>query len=171
MGLNSRRRTRLAVFIALGLLGIVAAVVYLRYSTLLEIAPPRFVIRPPQAPQPPQWSAAWKHDRRRQPVLAKSAPSEDQIEVYRAFLNSYGTGGKGRLNVGNRTTTLEISEDDIRGCPYGSRTRVVLGFLRDSPAIARDVQEGEGTACRCRTATIAGYQDRPEPHDSGRGVG
>jgi hypothetical protein len=96
-----------------------AAVVYLRYSTLLEIAPPRFVIRPPQAPQPPQWSAAWKHDRRSQPVLAKSAPSEDQVDVYRAFLNSYGTGSKGRLNVGCRTTTLEISEDDIRGCLTG----------------------------------------------------
>jgi hypothetical protein len=116
MGLNSRRRTRLVAFTALGVLGTLAAVVYLRYSTLLKIAPPRFVIQPPQ---PPQWSAAWKHDRRRQPVLAKSAPSEDQIEVYKAFLKSYGTGSKWRLNVGNRTTTLEISEDDIRGCLAG----------------------------------------------------
>lgn len=105
MGLNSRRRTRVEVFIALGLLGTMAAVVYRRYSTLMEIAPLRFVIRPPEAPQPPRWSAAWKFDRRSQPVLAKSAPSEEQVEVYRAFLNSYGAGSKGRLNVGNRTTT------------------------------------------------------------------
>src|ERR1035438_9709435 len=104
MGLNSRRRICLAAFAALALLGTIAAI-FLRYSTLPEIAPSRLLIRPPQ---PPEWSAAWKHDWRGKPVLAKSL-SEDQIEVYRAFLKSYGTVGGGRLNVGNRTIPLEIS--------------------------------------------------------------
>jgi hypothetical protein len=92
------------------------AAVFLRYSTLPEITPSRLLTRPPR---PPQWSAAWKHNRRGKPVLAKSALSEDQIEVYKAFLKSYGAGGGGHLNVGNRTMPLEISEDDIRGCLTG----------------------------------------------------
>lgn len=116
MGLNSRTLRCLGAFTALGLLGTIAAVVYLRYSTLLAISPPRFVIRPPK---PPQWSPAWKRDLHRRIVLAKSVPSQDQIEVYHAFLIGYGTGSKWRLNVGNRTTPLDISEDDIRGCLTG----------------------------------------------------
>src|SRR5579862_5812280 len=98
MGLNSRRLSCLAAFTALGIFGTIAAVVYLRYSTLLEISPPQFVIRPPK---PTQWSAAWKRNRRGPLVLAKSGPSEDQVEVYKAFLNGYGTGSKWRLNLGN----------------------------------------------------------------------
>jgi hypothetical protein len=113
MGLNSRRPSWLAASVVLAVFAALAAVGYLRYATSPEIVPPRFVIRPPQ---PPQWSAAWKRDRRNQPVLAKSEPSEDQIEVYKAFLTFYAAG---RLKLGNRTMPLEVSEDDIRGCLTG----------------------------------------------------
>jgi hypothetical protein len=116
MGLNSRRLLCLGGSAALGILGTMGAVVYLRYSTTPKIEPPRFVIRPAQEPQ---WSAAWRNDRRSRPVLAKSAPPEDQIEVYKAFLHSYGTGSSGHLNVGNRTMPLDLPEGDIRGCLAG----------------------------------------------------
>jgi hypothetical protein len=42
-----------------------------------------------------------------------------QYKCYAAFVNAYTGGGKRRLNVGNRTTPLDISEDEIRGCLAG----------------------------------------------------
>jgi len=134
MTANSQLLRRVAAFIALSLLATVAAAAYHRYSIFLESPAPRSAIRPPQ---PPRWSTAWKPNHRSKPELATSASSEEQVAVYRTFLDSYGAGSQGRLNLSRQTTPLEISGDDIQGCLTGLEAEpgtdfsVVHRFSRD----------------------------------------
>jgi len=85
-------------------------------STIPAITAPRSAIRPPQIKE---WSADWNRGQPAKPFLAKSTLSEDQVAVYRAFLKSYGAGGRESFKVGNLTTPLEIADADMRGCLEG----------------------------------------------------
>jgi hypothetical protein len=70
--------------------------------------------------------------------LAKSTLSEDQVAVYRAFLRSYGAGGRERFNVGNLTTPLEIADADTSGCLEGLKPEPlaeISGIHRLTPAL------------------------------------
>ncbi len=56
----------------------------------------------------------------------------DRIAVYRAFLKSYDNGTPGPVNLGNRTTPLDLSAGDRAGCLKGI-------VLEDAPPAGREL--------------------------------
>jgi hypothetical protein len=121
--------------IAVGLPGIMG-VAYFWPSTIPTIRARRFAIRPPQIKE---WSAGWNKGQHAKPFLAnKSTLSEDQVAVYRAFMKSYGAGGRERFNVGNLTRPLEIADADMRACLKGLKPEPlaeISGIHRLTPAV------------------------------------
>jgi hypothetical protein len=123
MGPRLRRWTYVAV-LAVGLPGIMG-VAYFWPSTIPTITAPRSAIRPPQIQE---WSADWNKGQRAKRFLAKSTLSEDQVAVYRAFLKSYGAGGRERFNVGNLTPPLEIADEAFLSFPVCLDSNHVCGY-------------------------------------------
>lgn len=50
------------------------------------------------------------------PVVSKSPMDADQLAVYQAFLSSYDTGSKARLNLSKVTSALNLAEDKDDPC-------------------------------------------------------
>ncbi|HXM43687.1 MAG TPA: hypothetical protein VN924_20805 [Bryobacteraceae bacterium] len=71
--------------------------------------------------------------------------TSDEVAVYRAFLESYAKGSPGSVNLGNRTTPLELSESDTKNCLRGIRLKGQSGRARTVHTLDSSIIAGTKT--------------------------